>query len=129
MEHKRTESSTAKLPDFSLVRVIYGQRVAMAVRFIRVVPNQDLGLQISSGDLVKQGFSGDAEFQVISRGEYTRLVFNSHTKFVSLRDQIFEPVWTYAAKYKMRDDLAKLKVLLEAEPANSSNSRAAALGN
>jgi hypothetical protein len=44
-----------------------------------------------------------------------------------LRDRIWEPVLTYAAKYKMSGDLAKLKVLIEAERGNPQGLPASSL--
>jgi uncharacterized protein YndB with AHSA1/START domain len=126
VEFKRADAS-AKVPDFQLVELIKGHRTTMAVKIIHVVPNQELGLQISSGDLSQAGFLGEAEFKLIGTGDYTRLTFSSHTRFISTSDRIWEPIWTYSAKYKMRDDLAKLKLLLEAEPAGSANLRASSL--
>jgi hypothetical protein len=89
-----------------------------------VVPNQELALLISSGDSVSEGFSGDANFTLITNGEYSRLVFCSHAHFVCLSDRVFEPVLTIAMQHKVRDDLAKLKILAEAESEKSANPRA-----
>jgi len=52
------------------------------------------------------------------------LVFSSHAQFVSLSDRVFEPVLTIAMQHKVRDDLAKLKILAEAESEKSANPRA-----
>jgi uncharacterized protein YndB with AHSA1/START domain len=109
-----------------IVELIRGHRVEMTVRTTRVIPNQELGLQISSGDFVSGGFAGDADFQLLGSGEYTRLVFTSHTRYAAMKDRVFEPLLTYAARQKMRDDLARLKLLVEAEPAATTNLRAAA---
>ena len=124
VEFKRADVPGEKVPDFRMVHLVNGRPVAIQVRIIRVVPNQELGLQINSVDPTQGGFTGEAGFELIGSGDYTRLVFRSHTKFVSLGDRIWEPLWTYAARSKMKDDLAKLKLLLEAEPANSPNLRA-----
>jgi uncharacterized protein YndB with AHSA1/START domain len=109
---------------FRLVQLVNGHRVDMNLRVVRVVPNQELALLISSGDSVSEGFSGDANFKLITNGEYTRLVFSSHAQFVSLSDRVFEPVLTIAMQRKVRDDLAKLKILVEAEAEKSANPRA-----
>jgi hypothetical protein len=60
---------------------------------------------------------------VIAGDDYTRLVFSSHTQFVSLSDRIFEPVLTIAMQRKVHDDLAKLKILMEAESEKSASPR------
>ena len=111
-------------PSFRLVQLVNGHRVDMNLRVVRVVPNQELALLISSGDSVSEGFSGDANFTLITNGEYSRLVFSSHAQFVSLSDRVFEPVLTIAMQHKVRDDLAKLKILAEAESEKSANPRA-----
>lgn len=123
IELKRAESSSGKVPDFRLVELINGRRTAMSVKIIRVIPNQELDLQITSLEANDGGFSSQADFKLISDGDYTRLNFHSQTQFFSLRDQILEPIWTTAAKNKMADDLVRLKNAMEAEPANSPNSR------
>jgi len=112
---------------FKMAELIGGRRVEMTVRTIRVIPNQELGLEISSGNLVSDGFTGDADFQLLGGGEYTRLIFTSHTKYASLEDRICEPVLTYAARRKMQDDLARLKLLVEAEPGGTNNLRAGSI--
>jgi uncharacterized protein YndB with AHSA1/START domain len=109
---------------FRLVQLVNGHRVEMNLQVIRVVSNQEFALLISSGDSVSRGFSGDVNFTLITNGEYTRLAFSSHAQFVSLSDRIFEPVLTFAMQRKVRDDLAKLKILAEAESEKSGNPRA-----
>ena len=128
-ELRRVDGAASPLnaASFKMAELIGGRRVEMTVRTMRVVPNQELGLQIASGDLVSGGFTGDADFQLLGSGEYTRLIFTSHTQYASLQDRIFEPVLTYAARRKMQDDLAKLKLLIEAEPAGTTNLRAASV--
>jgi len=124
IEFKRVDSSSGRVPDFRLVEMINGQRTAMSVKIIRVIPNQELGLQVNSLDNPGGGFASEADFKFIGDGDYTRLIFHSQTQFLSTRDRILEPIWTTAAKHKMADDLAKLKNAMEAEPANSPNLRA-----
>jgi uncharacterized protein YndB with AHSA1/START domain len=109
---------------FRLVQLVDSHRVDMNLRVVKVVPNQELALLFSSGDSISEGFSGDANFKLITNGDYTRLVFSSHAQFVSLSDRIFEPVLTIAMQYKLRDDLAKLKILAEAEFEKAANPRA-----
>ena len=109
---------------FKLIQLVNGHRVEMELRVVKMVPNQELALLISSGDSVSEGFFGDANFRLITNGEYTRLIFNSHAQFVSFSDQLFEPVLTIAMQRKVRDDLARLKILAEAESEKPANARA-----
>jgi uncharacterized protein YndB with AHSA1/START domain len=112
---------------FKMTQVVAGRRVEMTLRVVRVVPNQELGLLVSSGNS-GSGFSGDANFKLIAGGEYTRLVFTSHTQFVSLSDRIFEPALTFATQRKVHDDLERLKLLMESEQDKLANPRSTTLG-
>lgn len=123
IEFKRVDSPSGRVPDFRLVEMIGGRRTAMSVKIVRVIPNQELVLQIISLEDSDGGFSSGADFKLIGDGDYTRLIFHSQTLFLNTRDRILEPIWTTAAKRKMADDLVKLKNAMEAEPANSPNSR------
>lgn len=123
------DASTSRLGEhrFKMTQLIAGHRVEMTLRVARVVPNQELHLLVSSGDS-NQGFSGDASFKLFPGDDYTRLVFTSHTQFVSLGDRIFEPALTFATQRKIHDDLARLKLLMESEPDKPANPRSTTLG-
>jgi uncharacterized protein YndB with AHSA1/START domain len=114
--------------NFKLVQMVNGHRVDLNLRVARVVPNQELTLLVSSGEPAAGGFSGDANFKLIAGDDYTRLVFTSHTQFVRLGDRIFEPVLTFATQRKIRGDLAKLKLLMEAEQEKRVTPHATSLG-
>jgi uncharacterized protein YndB with AHSA1/START domain len=124
IELQRTGEGGPQAATFRLVQLVNGHPVDMNLRVVKVVPNQELSLLISSGNSVSEGFSGDANFKLITNGEYTRLVFSSHAQFVSLCDRVFEPVLTVAMQRKIRDDLANLKILAQAESERSANPRA-----
>jgi uncharacterized protein YndB with AHSA1/START domain len=128
IELQRTGEGGPQAATFRLVELVNGHRVDMNLRVVKVVPNQELSLLISSGNSISEGFSGDANFTLITNGEYTRLVFSSHAQFVSLSDRVIEPVLTMAMQRKIRDDLANLKILAQAQSEKSANSRAS-LGN
>jgi hypothetical protein len=121
------EASQQRVAGFKMTEIVAGQRVEMTLRIARVVSNQELGLLVSSGDSTS-GFSGDANFKLISGDDYTRLVFTSHTQYVSLNDRIFEPALTFATQRKIHDDLARLKLLMESEQDQPANPRATSLG-
>jgi hypothetical protein len=124
LEVRKVEGgSLQSVPTFRVVQLVSGHRLDMSVRIVRVVPNQELGLLISSGASASEGFSTDSDFKLIAGDDYTRLVFSSHTQFVSLSDRIFEPVLTIAMQRKVHDDLAKLKILMEAESEKSASPR------
>jgi len=118
IELQRTGEGGPQAATFRLVQLVNGHRVDMNLRVVKVVPNQELSLLISSGNSISEGFSGDANFTLITNGEYTRLVFSSHAQFVSFSDRVFEPVLTIAMQRKIRDDLANLKILAQAQSEN-----------
>lgn len=108
---------------FRLVRLVNGHQVEMNVHIVRSVPGQELALLFSSGEAGAQGFSGNANFKLIADGELTRLSFSSHTEFVSSIDRMLEPILTTAMQRKIHEDLAKLKIQLEAESEKSAAPR------
>jgi uncharacterized protein YndB with AHSA1/START domain len=124
---KADSEAQQSAPGFKMGQIVAGHRVEMTLRIVRVVPNQELSLLVSSGDSTA-GFSGDANFKLISGDDYTRLVFTSHTRFISLRDRFFEPVLTSATQRKIHNDLARLKLLMESEQNKPANPRATTLG-
>jgi uncharacterized protein YndB with AHSA1/START domain len=111
-----------------LEEVIASQPVAFDVRVIRTIPNQEIDLLVKPPDGTSNSYISDANLKLFSDGDFTRLVFTSQTKFYSLGDQIFEPVLTYATRRKMRDDLERLKILVEAELATPPEVRGRAKG-
>jgi uncharacterized protein YndB with AHSA1/START domain len=129
VELRRADADPTQLSasGFQMTQVVAGRRVEMALRIAKVVPNQELSLLVSSGNS-DSGFSGDANFKLIPEEDYTRLLFTSHTQFVSLRDRILEPALTFATRRKVHDDLAKLKFLMESEPDRLANPRATTVG-
>lgn len=114
-------------PGFTMTQIVAGHRVEMTLRITRVVPNQELSLLVSSGE-TGVGFSGDANFKLIAGDDYTRLVFTSHTQFVSFSDRILEPALTLATQRKVHNDLERLKLLMESEPDKPANPRSTTLG-
>lgn len=120
-------TSQQKVNGFRMTQIVAGRRVEMTLRVARVVPNQELNFVVSSGDAAN-GFSGDVNFKLISGDDYTRLVFTSHTRYVSLSDRIFEPFLTFAAQRKIQDDLERLRLLMESEQDKPANPRAPSLG-
>jgi len=60
---------------------------------------------------------------VFPNGDYTRLVLTSRSELRSFGDQIIEPILTYATKRKLQEDLTRLKLMMEAEPATPADNR------
>jgi len=113
---------------YRLDQFIATHHMSLNARIIRVIPNQELELSVRSAAESAEGFVGDVKFKLLPNGDYTRLVFSSQTKFQSLGDQIFEPILTYATRRKLQEDLARLKVMIEAEPGSRSDASGGRLG-
>jgi uncharacterized protein YndB with AHSA1/START domain len=101
--------------DFHLEENVAGQPVAFDVKIIRTIPNQEIDLLVKPPDGSGSSYISDVNLKLFSDGDYTRLTFSSQTNFYSLGDQAFEPILTYATRRKIRDDLERLKVMVEAE--------------
>jgi uncharacterized protein YndB with AHSA1/START domain len=93
------------------------RRVVFEVKVIRTIPNQELELAVKSAVGSTDSYTGTAHFKLFPNGDYTKVEFTSQTDFQSLDDQIIEPILTYATQKKMQEDLTRLKLMMEAEPA------------
>lgn len=96
------------------------RRVAFDVRVVRTIPNQELELAVKPSES-SGGYTAAADFKLFPNSDYTRLVFTSHSDFESFADQMIEPILTYATKKKVEEDLTRLKLMIEAEPATQSD--------
>jgi uncharacterized protein YndB with AHSA1/START domain len=98
------------------------RRVVFEVKVIRTIPNQELELAVKSVVGSTDSFTGTAHFKLFPNGDYTKVEFTSQTDFQSLGGQIVEPILTYATQKKMQEDLTRLKLMMEAEPATATQS-------
>ena len=112
-------SGTAQALNYSYVleENIDGQRAVLSIRIIRAVPNQEIDLAISPTEQSSSRFISTANFKLYPSGDYTRVVFTAQTNFLDATDQIFEPILTIAMRRKLQEDLTRLKLMMEAEPA------------
>jgi uncharacterized protein YndB with AHSA1/START domain len=114
---KTGSAGLAQANDVYRIDELIGQRrVALDVRVIRVIPNQELELAVKPAES-SGGYAAAADFKLFPNGDYTRLVFTSHSDFEGFGDQMIEPILTYATKKKVEEDLTRLKLMIEAEPA------------
>jgi len=97
---------------------IGGQRVSLNARTVRLMPNEELELAVSPANEPVGSFHVDAKFKLLPSGEYTKISFSSQTNYTTLGDQVFEPILTYATQRKVREDLRRLKLMIEAEAAS-----------
>jgi uncharacterized protein YndB with AHSA1/START domain len=116
-------SSVYRLDEFIATR-----RVAFDVKVIRTIPNQELELVVRPAEESSGGYAATADFKLLPSGEYTRVVFTSQSNFQSLADQMIEPILTYATRKKLEEDLTRLKLMMEAEPATPSDNRGRTTG-
>jgi uncharacterized protein YndB with AHSA1/START domain len=105
---------------YRIDQIIGTRAVSIHVKILRAIPNQELQLAVRPADESAESFIGNAEFKLLPNGDYTRVVFSSQTEFESLSDQIFEPILTYATQRNLREDLSRLKLMIEAEPRSQS---------
>jgi len=103
------------------------RRVDFVVTVIRVTP-EELELAVKPAAEPSAGYTATADFKLFPNGDYTRLVFTSHSDFQSFGDQMIEPILTYATKRKLEEDLTRLKLMMEAEPATPSVNRVRTAG-
>jgi uncharacterized protein YndB with AHSA1/START domain len=103
------------------------RRVDFDVKVIRVTP-EELELAVKPAAEPSGGYTATADFKLFPNGDYTRLVFTSHSDFQSFGDQMIEPILTYATKRKLEEDLTRLKLMMEAEPATPSDNRGRTAG-
>lgn len=114
---KTGSAGLAQANDVYRIDELIGQRrVALNVRVIRAIPNQEIELAVKPAES-SGGYSATADFKLFPNADYTRLVFTSHSDFESFGDQMIEPILTYATKKKLEEDLTRLKLMIEAEPA------------
>jgi hypothetical protein len=115
---ERTAGSPQPNTLYYIDEFIVKRRVRLSARIVRITPNEELELAVSPALEPIGGFYADAKFKLFPEGEYTRVSFSSQTKYAALGDQVFEPILTYAVRRKVREDLRRLKLMLEAEPAS-----------
>jgi uncharacterized protein YndB with AHSA1/START domain len=100
---------------YRIDEMIANRPVAIKVRIVRAIQNQDLQLSIRSANEPGEGFSSEAEFKLLPNADYTQLVFTLQTNFQSLSDQMLEPILTYLTQKKLEEDLTRLKFMVEAD--------------
>lgn len=89
----------------------------MELTITEFTPNERLGIEIDSVSDPVNGFSEAAEYRLTSEGSRTRLTFDAHTTYRGKLPRALEPLITPAARRKSQQDLARLKLMVEAEPA------------
>jgi uncharacterized protein YndB with AHSA1/START domain len=109
--------------DLRLEELIANQPVTFEIKIVRTIPNQEIDLLVQPPPEPLESYISNVNFKLFPDGDYTRLVFTSQTNYFSLSDRIFEPILTYATRRKLRDDLARLKVMVEAEAVAPAENR------
>ena len=113
---------------YRLDEFIAARRVAFDVKVIRAIPNQELELVVRPAEESSGSYTASADFKLLPSGEYTRVVFTSQSDFQSFGDQMIEPILTYATRKKLEEDLTRLKLMTEAEPATRADNRGRTTG-
>ncbi len=127
---QKTGAAGAAQPNsvYLIDEFVQKRRVGLSVRVTRVTPNQELEVAVKPSDESAGTYTATADFKLFPNGDYTRLVFASQSDFQSFGDQMIEPILTYAMRKKVEEDLTRLKLMMEAEPAARPDARARPTG-
>jgi uncharacterized protein YndB with AHSA1/START domain len=102
-----------------------GQSVQMEMVVTKFEQDRAISISVSSVDDPSNGFTETADYTLIDLGGKTRLRLDGKAKYSGFVPRLFEPIITPKATQKLGEDLARLKSLVESEPAASSTSSTA----
>ena len=98
--------------------VIYeGQRTEMELTLTSYEPNKWMGFAMKSLGDPSNGFTENGEYALVERDGRTRLTLSAQSQYYGFLPRLCEPLITPAAQKKLEGDLARLKTLVEVEPA------------
>jgi uncharacterized protein YndB with AHSA1/START domain len=95
-------------------------RTEMEMTVTEYVPGEKLGFQIRSLGGQGEGFVENAEYQLSPAADGTWLSFEMQAEYYGRLPKASEPMITRATRKKVQRDLGRLKVLVEAEPENTT---------
>lgn len=105
---------------FVLVESYEAERVQMEMTMDRMeAPHRMEFTLVGLGD-PSNSFTEHAQYLLEEQGGKTRLTLSTQTEYHGFLLRLLEPLITHAAAEKVRSDLARLKSLVEAEPAGNS---------
>ena len=96
-----------------------GQTVEMEMTVVRVEPPHIMEFTLAGLGAPSDRFDERAAYVLEETGGRTRVSLSGKTEYYGTLARLMEPLITPAADKKLAEDLARLKALVEAEPAES----------
>jgi uncharacterized protein YndB with AHSA1/START domain len=116
----RPESSPADGSEvgrkFHIIEAYKGERVEMKMEVMKFERDRDVVVRVVSAGDPNNGFVETAEYRLTEAGGKTRFRIEAQTNYYGYMPRLFEPLVTRGAKKKLKQDLKRLKALVEAEP-------------
>jgi len=126
----RPESSPAEGSEvgrkFRIVETYKEERVDMEMEVMRFERDRDLVVRVASTGDLNNGFVETAEYRLTEADGKTRIRIEAQTDYYGYMPRLFEPLITRDARKKLKQDLKRLKTLVEAEPMMKSGETAPA---
>ncbi|HVS88285.1 MAG TPA: SRPBCC family protein [Candidatus Acidoferrum sp.] len=126
----RPESSPAEGSEvgrkFRIVETYKGERVDMEMEVMKFERDRDLLIRVASVGDLNNGFVETAEYRLTEADGKTRIRMEAQTDYYGYIPRLFEPLITRDARKKLKQDLNRLKTLVEAEPVMKSGETAPA---
>jgi uncharacterized protein YndB with AHSA1/START domain len=104
---------------FRVGEVYRDQRVDMDMTVTRYEKNRALSMFIASVGDPNNGFTETGDYTLTEQDGKTLLRFEVQTKYSGFLPRLFEPFITPEATNKLKEDLLRMKQLVEAEPKTS----------
>jgi uncharacterized protein YndB with AHSA1/START domain len=111
---------------FRISEAYKDERVDMEMEVVRFERDRDLLVRVASAEDLNNGFVETAEYRLTEADGKTRIRIEAQTDYYGYIPRLFEPLITRGAKKKLREDLNRLKTLVEAEPLIKSGETALA---
>jgi len=109
---------------FRMTESYQGQSVQMEAVVTKFEQDRAISISVTSVADPDSGFTETADYTLTELGGKTRLRLDGKAKYTGFVVRLLEPMITPKATEKLREDLARMKSLVEAEPVKSSTSSA-----
>jgi uncharacterized protein YndB with AHSA1/START domain len=116
IRHK-TPGVTGARNRFEMTEEMNGRRTDMVMEITAFDPPKHIAFEISSLEGASPGFTETGEYVLTEANGTTQLTLSGSSKYFPFWVQLMEPIITPSAQKKLEGDLARLKSLVEAEPA------------
>jgi uncharacterized protein YndB with AHSA1/START domain len=106
-----------------MVAEMEGKRFEMDWENLAVEPERHIAFRVKSKEGMDVGFVETGDYWLEDSGGRTRLRLATHSNYIGFIPRLFEPIISASARKKLAEDLARLKSLVEAEPAATSTEK------